>query len=697
MKMALPLVRLSLIVILGIVQINASVTCPWHCSCLLLEIPITVNCSGLNLVNFPTDVDARVQWLDLKDNNIQNIPNLEQFTALEVLELSRNRISQISATAFKKLTRLKYLDLSHNLFTNLAQINPRILLQNLASLKTLKLSDNHLTTFTGYDNQMSIASYSLEDLQLSSCGIVRVDGKALMGFKRLQNLDLSSNRIKWLNDLSSSTLISLDVSYCDIDSMNPNALHNLPSLTTLKLSGNTQFAVNHGNLTSKSLQVFEAAHCSLTTPGLYGFPNLTFSNLRGNKIVTLEEKTFLKNKFLVELDLSANEIKDIHPQAFIGARALAFVNLSGNSLQGSLPSNTFSTNYNLKTLDLSVNRLQSVGNLSILMLENLDLSQCQIKDIEKDSLIGLPWLTHLNLSRNPLDNIPDNMQSWYLRDIDLSYCRLSYITNDTFKRLPEIGSINLIGNRFTNIFKINMFDYNDRLESLKLGDNPWICDCHSQDFKNFWEFLTSYPVKVTQSEQYVIKCMAPDSVAGKSWISACHQIWYPSVEEEYSFGFTHYGTAIIILIVTAAGIFAVVGVIKHGIKKRMKEERETMERELSGTYETHSRVVFQQREDPDFETPDSPELRSPRATERERTESQLTQPPTYEEAMEMLSGSREDIVSRAESSDDNEQDSDRGNEHSREYSASSDDSGDEQDASKALKNPNKLRHNSPQT
>lgn len=640
---------------------------------------------------------SQVQWLDLKDNAIQNIPNLEKLTALEVLELSRNRISQISTTAFKKLTRLKYLDLSHNLITNWAKISPRILLQNLVSLKTLKLSHNHLEIFTGYDNQMSITSSSLEDLHLSSCGIVRFEGKALMGFKRLQSLDLSFNRIKWLDDLSSSTLISLDVSYCDIDSMNPNALCNLPSLTTLKLSGNTQFAVNHGNLTSESLQVFEAAHCSLTTPGLYEFPNLTFANLRGNKILALKERTFLKNKFLVELDLSANEIKDIHPRSFIGARALAFVNLSANSLQGSLPSNTFSTNYNLKTLDLSVNRLQSVGNLSILMLENLDLSQCQIKYIEKDSLIGLPWLTHLNLSHNPLDNMPDNIQSWYLRDIDLSYCRLSYITNDTFKRLPEIGSINLIGNRFTNTFKINMFDYNDRLESLKLADNPWICDCHSQDFKNFWEFLTSYPVKVTQSEQSGIKCISPDSVAGKSWISACHQIWYPSDEQEYSFEFTHYGTAIIILIITAVGIFAVIGVIKHGIKKRMKEERETMERELGDTYETHSRVVFQQRENFDFETPDSPELRLPMATERERTESQLTQPPTYEEAMEMLSASREDILSRAraECGGDNERDNDRESEHSGEYSVGSDDSGDEQGASKALNNHNKLRRNSP--
>jgi hypothetical protein len=107
--------------------------------------------------------------------------------------------------------------------------------------------------------------------------------------------------------------------------------------------------------------------------------------------------------------------------------------------------------------------------------------------------------------------------------------------------------------------------------------------------------------------------------------------------------------------------------------------------------------VFQQRENFDFETPDSPELRLPMATERERTESQLTQPPTYEEAMEMLSASREDILSRAraECGGDNERDNDRESEHSGEYSVGSDDSGDEQGASKALNNHNKLRRNSP--
>jgi hypothetical protein len=47
-------------VVLGTVQVDASGSCPWHCFCNLNEPPITVNCSGLSLDTFPTDVDTRV-------------------------------------------------------------------------------------------------------------------------------------------------------------------------------------------------------------------------------------------------------------------------------------------------------------------------------------------------------------------------------------------------------------------------------------------------------------------------------------------------------------------------------------------------------------------------------------------------------------------------------------------------------------
>ncbi|XP_069675270.1 leucine-rich repeat-containing protein 15 [Periplaneta americana] len=651
--MVLPVVHLLIAIIFGLAPLEVSGTCPYHCLCFLDYTPFTTNCSGLGLDNFPLDVDKKVQWLDLKDNALVTLPNLDRYVALEILELSSNKISTIPANAFRRLTKLKYLDLSNNLFTDWTQVNIRALLQSLIRLKTLKLSQNSLNYFKGRDRSISLESSSLEELHLKACRISEVDGQSLSGLKKLTHLDLSSNPIKWLDDLASPTLKNLDVSFCDIDSMNPNALIKLPSLVSLKLTGNMQFAVNHGNLTSASLQSFDAAYCSLSVPGLYGFPNLTYANLRGNKITYLKDRTFIKNKILVELDLSANEIKDVHPQAFIGSRQLAFVNLSMNSLKGSFPWNTFSTNYNLKTLDLSVNRLESVGNLSILALENLDLSQCQIREIRKDSLTGLPWLMYLNLSRNPLEKIPDDIQSWYLRTLDLSYCRLTTITNDTFKRFPEIVTISLIGNRFTSPFKTYMFEYNDRLGSLKLGDNPWICDCSSQDFKSFWEFLTDYPPKIKQTEQRDIKCLSPESVSGSTWITACYKTWYPYEEpESSSIGLSHYGTALLIMAITVAGIFAVIGAIKHGIKKRLKEEDEEMERERERerreNFETHPRVVFQYRTDFNLDDPESPELRPPRSYERDRgrTDSQLTQPPTYEEAVQMLSASREDVVSR---------------------------------------------------
>jgi hypothetical protein len=272
-----------------------------------------------------------------------------------------------------------------------------------------------------------------------------------------------------------------------------------------------------------------------------------------------------------------------------------------------------------------------------MMLQNLDLSQNHIGEIRNDSLRNLPWLTYLNLSHNPIERIPDNIQSWYLRQLDLSYCRLSAITNETFRRMPAIEHINLIGNRFTNTFRVEMFSSNEHLYYLQLANNPWICEC-SQEFKLFWEFLIYFPRKHRDSERADLKCMSPDSVAGKSWIQACYGAWYPYEGPENAFSFTHYGTAIVILLIVAAGIFAVVGIIKRRIKRIIKEEQEARDRE-NAEIEDHS-VAFRLRENSESGNSDSPEVER-----RVATEGRLTQPPTYEEAMEMFRASREDIVS----------------------------------------------------
>lgn len=59
-KMVRVLARLSVVIVLWIVRVSASKTCPSYCYCFLEESPITVNCSGLSLNNLPADVDTRV-------------------------------------------------------------------------------------------------------------------------------------------------------------------------------------------------------------------------------------------------------------------------------------------------------------------------------------------------------------------------------------------------------------------------------------------------------------------------------------------------------------------------------------------------------------------------------------------------------------------------------------------------------------
>jgi hypothetical protein len=54
------------VAVLGTVQGDAGVSCPWNCFCSLYWPPITINCSGLSLDTFPADIDTRVSILTEK-------------------------------------------------------------------------------------------------------------------------------------------------------------------------------------------------------------------------------------------------------------------------------------------------------------------------------------------------------------------------------------------------------------------------------------------------------------------------------------------------------------------------------------------------------------------------------------------------------------------------------------------------------
>uniref|UniRef100_A0A669PKQ0 Uncharacterized protein n=1 Tax=Phasianus colchicus TaxID=9054 RepID=A0A669PKQ0_PHACC len=102
-----------------------------------VENKITANYSGNLLTKVPKNIPAHTHVLDLSHNRISEITNLEFISLpdLQVLNLSHNLITELDFSVFIFNQDLEYLDLSHNnIRTTYCQM--------LARLRHLDLSFN---------------------------------------------------------------------------------------------------------------------------------------------------------------------------------------------------------------------------------------------------------------------------------------------------------------------------------------------------------------------------------------------------------------------------------------------------------------------------------------------------------------------------------------------------------------------------
>lgn len=148
---------------------------------------------------------------------------------IQTLHLSSNTIAQIHAETFSQMQQLRELDLSYNMLTRV----DRETFKDNDKLTAINLSRNYIGRFS------RIVSESLISLNMSSCEIASIDGDALVGLPSLIELDLSQNLIWAIPDaLASDNLQLLDLRMCRISSIRNGTFVGFPELSRLRLSGN---------------------------------------------------------------------------------------------------------------------------------------------------------------------------------------------------------------------------------------------------------------------------------------------------------------------------------------------------------------------------------------------------------------------------------------------------------------------------
>ncbi|XP_047438665.1 leucine-rich repeats and immunoglobulin-like domains protein 1 [Mugil cephalus] len=284
--------------------------------------------------SFPAGL--RIQDLYLSSNKISvlELGALDHLgSTLQVLRLSRNRISQIPVRAFQ-LPRLTQLELNRNRIRQIEGLT----FQGLSSLEVLKLQRNSISKLT--DGAFwDLAKMKVLHLDYNS--LTEVNSGSLYGLTSLQQLFLSNNSIARINPDGwkfCQKLRELNLSYNNLTRLDEGSLAVLGDLHALRLGHNYISHINEGAFRGlKAVRVLELDHNDISgtiedTNGAFaGLDSLNKLTLFGNKIKSVAKKAFSGLETLEHLNLGENAIRSIQPDAFSKMRNLKSLLIQSNS------------------------------------------------------------------------------------------------------------------------------------------------------------------------------------------------------------------------------------------------------------------------------------------------------------------------------------------------------------------------------
>ncbi|XP_075258963.1 uncharacterized protein LOC142350862 isoform X2 [Convolutriloba macropyga] len=422
-----------------------------------------------------------LNYIDCSSGRLQKAGRIEgRSNRVKDLFLDNNKLQTISGALVQDLMSFKsltFLSISQNELTSF----PVSVLSKI-HLKTLKLSGNSLTSFSGTEDS------SIIYLSLSSNKFSEVPPKLCQQFPYLNELDLSGNRISKIRTKDFEGCEVIEILYLSdnqISAIELGAFSSLVRLKILKLDGNRLTSITKNQSMFSRLEPLQQLDMSrnqinfLESLCFKGLGHLTVLNLSQNALWNMRSATFYHLKSLKYLDLSNNKLKQFKNDTLFGLGNLTSIDVSHNAIEtfgGQLPLqyvqalthldlsfNAISkvlavgTAPELKSLNISYNSISFIENsafANLVSLQSLDLAHNSIHSFEKSSqiFIALTNLRSLNFSSNPIKNIPGlifselspKLQYFSLRNTSLSTLAQHALTDSVFPNLRhfEVSSSN---------------------------------------------------------------------------------------------------------------------------------------------------------------------------------------------------------------------------------------------------------------
>ncbi|KAI3410730.1 Cytokinin riboside 5'-monophosphate phosphoribohydrolase [Psidium guajava] len=400
-------------------------------------------------------------YLSLMDTSFSGeIPNsIGDMKSLSVLSLGRCKFTGPIPSSLGNLKQLESLFLSGNNFSGAVEFE---IFRKLQNLRGLSISQELNIT----DNRLSYAFPKLEALQLRSCNLTKFP-YFLSSLQRLIILDLSMNRISgeipmWFWGICHDTLNTLALSHNLLEGGIPQLywkslsifhLHNNsfqgplpipPPSTSVFSASDNGFT---GKIPSSICQLSSLSSLNLSNNNLSGNMPQCFGNMTNLRLLDLSSNKFqgpLSSSFL-----SHNEFNDI----FLNT-SLLVINLSNNKFGGSIPLPSPMTYY----YSIASNKI--TGKIPSLLCNAIEL---QVIDLSNNSLIGtLPRclmnfstdLSVLNLRMNHLDGtIPQSFSSRNsLTTLDFSQNQFEGILPQSLAKCKNLEVLDIGSNQIEDTF-----------------------------------------------------------------------------------------------------------------------------------------------------------------------------------------------------------------------------------------------------
>lgn len=325
--------------------------------------------------------------------------------------------------------------------------------------------------------------HELEDLQITSCKLLKIERNAFEGLYNLKRLSINTFNADW------SSTKSLNMSSA--------SLHGLKELQMLNLADNNIRNLLDGtfcslaNLQTLNLtrnRIRSAERIGLNVPECMN-SELQYLDLSYNELSSLSENSgFTRLRRLQKLDLQFNNITDISGESLAGLVSLRILNMANNKI-GTLPQGLFAGSPELKEIHLQNNSLFALAKGLFHRLEQLlvlDLSGNQLTSnhIDAGTFTGLIRLIVLNLSHNALTRIDSRTfkDLFFLQILDLRNNSIGFIEDNAFLPLYNLHTLNLAENRLNTIGP-QLFNGLFVLSKLTLNNNL-IINIDTRAFQN---------------------------------------------------------------------------------------------------------------------------------------------------------------------------------------------------------------------